>query len=84
MGRSSWKGPLLSLLNTATNPPTASRNASILPTFVGKRFLVHNGKTYQNILITEQMVSRKFGEFAWTKKPAVYKKKDDNQKGKRK
>jgi ribosomal protein S19 len=30
---------------------------------VGLRFAVHNGKIYQDVLITEEMVGRKLGEF---------------------
>ncbi len=42
---------------------TQARAASILPAFVGLRFAVHNGKTYQEVYITEEMVGRKLGEF---------------------
>lgn len=47
-------------------PPikTQKRAATILPNFVGLRFSVHNGKTYQDVLITDEMVGRKLGEFA--------------------
>ncbi|KAF4220207.1 hypothetical protein CNMCM8980_004445 [Aspergillus fumigatiaffinis] len=40
-------------------PPikTQKRGATILPNFVGLRFAVHNGKTYQDVLITEDMFS---------------------------
>ncbi|KAJ5433170.1 37S ribosomal protein S19 [Penicillium daleae] len=46
-------------------PPirTQKRAATILPNFVGLRFAVHNGKTYQEIQITEEMVGRKLGEY---------------------
>lgn len=43
---------------------TNARSATILPTFVGLHFAVHNGKTYQDVTITEHMVGRKLGEFA--------------------
>ncbi|KAF7158467.1 hypothetical protein CNMCM5623_003470 [Aspergillus felis] len=41
-------------------PPikTQKRGATILPNFVGLRFAVHNGKTYQDVLITEDMFER--------------------------
>ena len=42
---------------------TRARAATILPNFVGIKFAVHNGKTYQEIFITEEMVGRKLGEF---------------------
>jgi ribosomal protein S19 len=49
----------------ANTPPirTQKRAATILPNFVGLRFAVHNGKTYQEIQITEEMVGRKLGEY---------------------
>jgi ribosomal protein S19 len=47
-------------------PPikTQARSATILPNFVGLVFQVHNGKTYQDVVITEQMVGHKLGEFS--------------------
>ncbi|RKF54692.1 37S ribosomal protein S19, mitochondrial [Erysiphe neolycopersici] len=47
-------------------PPikTQARAATILPTFVGLVFQVHNGKSYINVEITEDMVGHKLGEFS--------------------
>lgn len=47
-------------------PPirTMARSAMIIPSFVGLRFQVHNGKTYHDVTITEDMVGHKLGEFA--------------------
>ena len=47
-------------------PPikTQKRGATILPNFVGLRFAVHNGKHYQEVHITEEMVGTKLGEYA--------------------
>lgn len=42
---------------------TQARSATILPNFVGLRFSVHNGKIYQDVFVTEEMVGRKLGEF---------------------
>lgn len=47
---------------------TQARSATILPNFVGLKFQVHNGKKYDDITITEDMVGHKLGEFA----PYVY------------
>ena len=67
-----WPGPNLvpfPLPKTLPPPPgtpairTRARAATILPNFVGIKFAVHNGKTYQEIFITEEMVGRKLGEF---------------------
>lgn len=43
---------------------TQARSATILPNFVGLKFQVHNGKIYQDVTITEDMVGHKLGEFS--------------------
>jgi ribosomal protein S19 len=43
---------------------TQARSATILPNFVGLKFQIHDGKNYQDITITEDMVGHKLGEFA--------------------
>ena len=51
-------------------PPvkTQARAATILPNFVGLHFQVHNGKSYIDVRITEDMVGHKLGEFSpWVK-----------------
>ena len=47
-------------------PPikTQARSATILPNFVGLRFQIHNGKIYNEITVTEDMVGHKLGEFS--------------------
>jgi ribosomal protein S19 len=47
-------------------PPikTQARSATILPNFVGLKFQIHDGRYYQDITITEDMVGHKLGEFA--------------------
>lgn len=47
---------------------TWSRNSTISPEMVGFTFGVHNGKEHIPVLITEDMVGHKLGEFAFTKK----------------
>jgi ribosomal protein S19 len=51
---------------------TKARASSILPNFVGLRFMVHNGKDYMPVQITEEMVGHKLGEFASTRKRFSY------------
>ncbi len=46
---------------------TWSRRSTILPDFVGHTFLVHNGKTFNRVYITEDMVGHKLGEFSMTR-----------------
>lgn len=43
---------------------TNARSATILPSFVGLRFEIHNGKVYNPVEITEDMVGHKLGEFS--------------------
>lgn len=78
MGRSTKKGPfvddhLLEKIQKArqTNDrkpiKTWSRRSTVTPDFVGLTFLVHNGRTFQSVYITENMVGHKLGEFAHTR-----------------
>jgi small subunit ribosomal protein S19 len=46
---------------------TWSRACTIVPEFVGYSFLVHNGKTFQRVFVTEDMVGHKLGEFSPTR-----------------
>ncbi len=46
---------------------TWSRCSMITPDFVGYTFLVHNGKAFTNVYVTENMVGHKLGEFAPTR-----------------
>jgi len=44
-----------------------SRRSTILPQFVGLTFGVHNGNKHIPVLVSEDMVGHKFGEFAPTR-----------------
>ena len=46
---------------------TWSRACTIVPEFVGHTFLVHNGRQHVKLLVTEDMVGHKLGEFAPTR-----------------
>ncbi|ORY85073.1 ribosomal protein S19-domain-containing protein, partial [Protomyces lactucae-debilis] len=52
---------------------TQARACTILPAFVGLRFMVHNGKNYLPVEVTEEMVGHKLGEFAATRQKFSYK-----------
>ena len=79
MARSVWKGPFVhpSLLKkvdklkdqSGHKKPikTWSRNSTIIPDFVGISFMIHNGKSFIPITISEEMVGHKLGEFAPTR-----------------
>ncbi|KAH9916305.1 mitochondrial 30S ribosomal protein S19 [Epithele typhae] len=79
-GRSAWKGPYFVAFSNLkhaleNNIPirTQARACTILPNFVGIRFLVHNGKEYLPVNVTQDMVGHKLGEFAITRKRFSYK-----------
>ncbi|MBI2595906.1 30S ribosomal protein S19 [Candidatus Daviesbacteria bacterium] len=78
MSRSSYKGPyvdvkLLKKVNAqkadgAKTPiKTWARRSQIPPEFVGHTFLVHQGKNFVSVYISESMVGHKLGEFAPTR-----------------
>ena len=78
MPRSVWKGPFIDsyLLKKAEQVRGAKRNeiirtwsrrSTIIPQFVGLTFGVHNGKKFVPVLVTENMVGHKFGEFSPTR-----------------
>ena len=78
MSRSIWKGPFVDpslikkvekLKDHSNRPPitTWSRKSTIIPEFVGYSFLIHNGKKFIPIKISEEMVGHKLGEFSPTR-----------------
>jgi small subunit ribosomal protein S19 len=46
---------------------TWARACTIVPEFVNHSFLVHNGKNFIKVFVTEDMVGHKLGEFAPTR-----------------
>jgi small subunit ribosomal protein S19 len=75
MGRSTKKGPftdyhLIEKLKKSTKGrpvKTWSRRSTIIPEMVGYTFAVHNGKKFIEVLVTENMVGHKLGEFSLTR-----------------
>ena len=78
MARSVWKGPFVdgylfkkveevkkSTRNTIIK--TWSRRSTILPHFVGVTFAVYNGQKFIPVMVTEDMVGHKLGEFSPTR-----------------
>lgn len=57
-----------------------SRRSTILPTFVNNTFQIYNGKTFVSLLVTEEMIGHKFGEFASTRKKGMHKQKGKKNK----
>lgn len=46
---------------------TWARACTIVPEFIGFTFMVHNGKMFHRVLVTEDMVGHKLGEFSPTR-----------------
>jgi len=46
---------------------TWARACTVIPDFVGHAFLVHNGRSFERVFISEDMVGHKLGEFAPTR-----------------
>ena len=46
---------------------TWSRDCTIVPDFIGHTFLVHNGRQFTKLFVTEDMIAHKLGEFAPTR-----------------
>ena len=54
---------------TAEKPvKTHCRDMVILPEFIGKLFMIHNGKEYVRVTIESEMVGHYLGEFALTRR----------------
>ena len=78
MSRSVWKGPFVDsyVLKKAEKARESSRNevikiwsrrSTILPQFVGLTFGVYNGHKHIPVLVSEEMIGQKFGEYAPTR-----------------
>ncbi|MFT5522909.1 MAG: small subunit ribosomal protein S19 [Pirellulaceae bacterium] len=78
MSRSLKKGPYVDFkvfkkvsaqIESGKNEPikTWARACTIVPEFVGRTFLVHNGKLHMKVVVTEDMVGHKLGEFSPTR-----------------
>jgi len=78
MSRSLKKGPFVDAKltqkvekarQTGNREPikTWSRRSTVTPEFINMNFMVHNGKTFVKVFVTEEMVGHKLGEFAPTR-----------------
>ena len=78
MSRSTKKGPYVDeklyrkvekATETGSKEPikTWARSCTIVPEFIGHTFMVHNGKVFNKVFITEDMVGHKLGEFSPTR-----------------
>jgi small subunit ribosomal protein S19 len=78
VARAVWKGPfvdgyLLKKADTSRQSgrseviKTWSRRSTVLPQFIGLTFGVYNGQKFIPVLVNEEMVGHKFGEFSPTR-----------------
>lgn len=42
---------------------------------LNNKFLIYNGKDFQKLIVSKDMLGRKFGEFVMTRKVVTFKKK---------
>ena len=78
MSRSTKKGPYIdakllkkvkAMIDSGKKEPikTWARASQIPPEFVGHTFLVHNGRKFIEVFVSEDMVGHRLGEFALTR-----------------
>lgn len=53
--------------NAKTPIKTWSRRSTIMPEFLGFTFAVHNGKKFVPVLVTDNMIGQKLGEYSPTR-----------------
>lgn len=77
MSRSNYKGSFLkmNLIKKKKWIKIYNKNLIILPEYVDKIIGIYNGKFFINLKINEKMIGYKFGEFIYTRKKHIYKKK---------
>jgi len=88
MSRSLKKGPYVDIklfkkieemnsTNAKKAIKTWSRRSTIFPEMIGHTIMVHNGKNFIPVYVTENMVGHKLGEFAPTRTFRGHAGKDD-------
>ena len=88
MPRSVKKGPYIDIklfkkiedMNSSSSKKaikTWSRRSTIFPEMIGHTLMVHNGKNFIPVYVTENMIGHKLGEFAPTRTYRGHRTKDD-------
>ncbi len=88
MARSVKKGPYIESrllkkiedMNTSGSKKTIktwSRRSTIFPQMIGHTLMVHNGKDFIPVYVSENMIGHKLGEFSPTRKYRGHSTKDD-------
>ena len=92
MGRSIKKGPYIDVKlakkvelqnEKGGHEPikTWARACTIPPDFIGHTFMVHNGKKFLKVYVSEDMVGHKLGEFSPTRQFRGHTNKKESKKG---
>lgn len=74
MKRSKWKGPFVGK-KTQEKQTVVSRNAEITLDLKNKILWIHNGRSLIKVIVVEDMVGHKAGEFVSTRGKFSFKKK---------
>ena len=75
MKRSKWKGPFVKKYDLNERLVVLPRNYEITSKIVGLTCNVHSGRTFVKLIITDEMIGYKVGEFVSTRERFVFKKK---------
>lgn len=77
MSRSNYKGPFfkVQLIKNKQYIKIYNKNLTILPEYLDSFVSIYNGKIFVNLKINQKMIGYKFGEFIYTRKKHIYKKK---------
>ena len=82
MSRVKWKGPYFKLndLKNKKKIIQLKRNFEIIPQLVGNTVNIYNGRKFIKVLLTEDMIGHKIGEFSPTREKFDFKKKKKKKK----
>ena len=75
MKRSKWKGPLIKSRDLEKKLPVLPRDYQVISSVVGLNCMVHSGKKFVTLSLTEDMIGHKLGEFVPTRERFEFKKK---------
>ena len=71
-GFSGEKKKLVEKINKKNNVKTHHRDMIIFPNMVGKTIQVHNGKSFEQVVVQNEMIGHFLGEFALTRARAKH------------
>lgn len=80
MSRAKWKGPTIFIekkkrFEKKPNLIISKRNNRVTPNLLNETVNIYNGKSFSAITITDEMIGHLLGEFVFTRKKFIFKKK---------